>query len=63
MNYRIKLVKSEEGYSVWCEDLPGCASQGASEEEAIGNIKEAIEDYLSVKDELIKNEKYLLVEV
>ncbi len=34
------------GYSVWIPDLRGCASQGESLEEAIANIKEAIELYL-----------------
>jgi len=34
------------GYSVWVPDLPGCASQGETFEEALGNIKEAIDLYL-----------------
>jgi predicted RNase H-like HicB family nuclease len=34
------------GFSVWVPDLPGCASQGEIFEEALGNIKEAIELYL-----------------
>ena len=34
------------GYSVWVPDLPGCASQGETIEEALENIKEAIELYL-----------------
>ena len=34
------------GFSVWVPDLPGCASQGESFEEALGNIREAIELYL-----------------
>ncbi|MFH1052059.1 MAG: type II toxin-antitoxin system HicB family antitoxin [bacterium] len=53
MNYKIRMVKSEEGYAVWCEDLPGCASQGDTEEEAIANIKKAIEDYLQVKSSIL----------
>ncbi len=36
----------EGGYSVWVPDLPGCASQGETLEEALENIKEAIELYL-----------------
>ena len=63
MQYKIKIKKSEEGYAVWCEDLPGCASQGETEEEALANIKDAIEDYLAVRDELIKDEKLVLIEV
>jgi predicted RNase H-like HicB family nuclease len=38
--------ETEGGFSVWVPDLPGCASQGETLEEALGNIKEAIELYL-----------------
>ena len=51
MRYRVALRKSEEGYSVSVPALPGCYSQGATEEEAIDNIKIAIEEYLSVLEE------------
>lgn len=34
------------GYSVWIPELPGCASQGESFDEALVNIREAIELYL-----------------
>ena len=46
MTYEVKLLKSEEGYAVWCPALPGCWSQGASEAEAMANIKDAIAEYL-----------------
>ena len=36
-----------EQYSIVCPELPGCASSGDSEEEAMANIKEAIDLYLS----------------
>ena len=48
MFYKVVLQKSEEGYSVSCPALPGCWSQGETEDEAIENIKDAIEDYLLV---------------
>ena len=48
MFYKVVLQKSEEGYSVSCPALPGCWSQGETEDEAIENIKDAIEDYLFV---------------
>ena len=38
--------ENEGGYSVWVPSLTGCASQGETLEEAIANIKEAIELYL-----------------
>lgn len=46
MNYKITLVESEEGFAVWCNDLPGCASQGDTREEAVENIRSAIAEYL-----------------
>jgi predicted RNase H-like HicB family nuclease len=63
MNYNIKILKSEEGYAVWCEDLPGCFSQGETEEEAIENIRIAINEYLEVKNELSMREKSLQIKL
>ena len=39
------------GYSVHCPALPGCSSQGASLDEALANIKEAIRGVLAVRRE------------
>ena len=36
----------EGGYSAQCFELPGAISEGESREEALANIKEAIEGYL-----------------
>jgi predicted RNase H-like HicB family nuclease len=63
MKYRIALRKSEEGYSVSVPGLPGCWSQGASEKEALENIKEAIRDYLSVVNEQLRGEEVREIEV
>ncbi len=38
--------EKDGGFSVWVPDLPGCASQGETLEEALENIKEAIKLYL-----------------
>lgn len=38
--------EKEGGFSVWVPDLPGCASQGETFEEALANIKEAIELFI-----------------
>ncbi len=38
--------ETEGGFSVWVPDLPGCASQGETLEEALKNIREAMELYL-----------------
>lgn len=55
MVYKVVLQKSEEGYSVSCPGLPGCWSQGETEEEALNNIRDAIEEYLAVVNEVIKD--------
>jgi predicted RNase H-like HicB family nuclease len=52
MKYPVALVRTEEGYSVSCPGLPGCWSQGATEEEALENIREALREYLEVAKEL-----------
>ncbi len=52
MRYKIALRKTEEGYSVSVPGLPGCWSQGETEEEATANIREAIKEYLTVAEEL-----------
>ncbi len=50
--FDIILEKEEDGYwSVHCPALKGCHSQGSSKEEAIENMKEAIELYLEVAHE------------
>jgi predicted RNase H-like HicB family nuclease len=43
MRFRVMLKKTDEGYAVWCPSLPGCWSQGETEEEALQNIRDAIE--------------------
>lgn len=54
MRYKIVLRQSEEGFSVSCPALPGCWSQGATEQEAIENIKDAIQEYLAAIAEFKK---------
>ena len=63
MRYQVKLTKSEEGVAVSCPGLPGCWPQGATEEEALENIQDAITDYLSVVDELTQESETRYVEV
>lgn len=63
MNYKIILQASDEGYAVWCPGLPGCASQGNTEAEAIENIKDAIREYLCVIDEIAEGQESRIVEV
>lgn len=63
MRYKIALQQSEEGYSVSVPGLPGCWSQGATEQEAIENIKDAIREYLAVVEEQLRGENIREVEV
>jgi predicted RNase H-like HicB family nuclease len=55
MKLRVILETSEEGgFTVTVPSLPGCISEGESREEAIRNIREAIELYLEpVEDDQI----------
>ena len=49
MKYTVILEPQEEGgYTVQCLELPGAISQGETKEEALDNIKEAIELVLEV---------------
>ncbi len=56
MKYKVLLHESEEGYSVSCPGLPGCWSQGETGEDAIANIRVAIQEYLAAVDELARDE-------
>ncbi len=65
MKYLVALREAEEGgYTVEVPALPGCVSEGESYEEALANIREAIELYLEeVGDELNVNARVLITEV
>ncbi len=44
---QVVLYPDEEGYWVAeCPSLPGCVSQGRTKEEAIANVREAIQAYI-----------------
>ena len=52
MKLTVVLEASEEGgYTVYVPSLPGCVSEGGSKEEAMQNIREAIELYLEPVDD------------
>jgi len=52
MRIKVVLESAEEGgYTVYVPSLPGCISQGETREEALRNIKEAIELYLETEGE------------
>ena len=63
MKYRIALHRNDEGYSVSVPGLPGCWSQGATEKEALDNIKDAIPEYLAAVNDQLRGENVREVDV
>jgi predicted RNase H-like HicB family nuclease len=66
MKLKIVLESSEDGgYTVFVPSLPGCISEGETKEEALKNIREAIELYLEpVPDDLlVKTEHSEITEI
>ena len=52
MLLHVTMEKDEDGFLVAeCPALPGCVSQGKDEQEALANIKEAIEAWLWAEDQ------------
>ncbi len=50
MRFRVLLIESDEGFAVSCPPLRGCHSQGATREEALENIREAIREWLGAEE-------------
>ena len=63
MKYSVIVRKSKYGYDVSAPALPGCHSQGKTEKEALGNIKDAILTYLEMEKEELKGTTVKEVEV
>lgn len=63
MKYKIAIHRSDEGFSVSVPGLPGCWSQGATEKEALENIRDAIREYISVVEEQLEGEEIREVEI
>jgi len=52
MKFLITIFCDEDGiYITECPSIPGCVSQGRTEQEAVKNIQEAIKDCLEVRAE------------
>ncbi len=55
VKYSVVLERNENGgYTVFVPALPGCISEGATIEEALVNIREAIEGYIEALKDLGK---------
>jgi predicted RNase H-like HicB family nuclease len=65
MRFKVVLEPSDEGgYTVYVPSLPGCISEGETVEEALRNIREAIELYLEpVEDDLVTESTALVQEI
>jgi predicted RNase H-like HicB family nuclease len=63
MKYKVALHRSEEGISVSVPALPGCWSEGDTEEEALANIRDAIQEYLAALDDRLQGAEVCEVEV
>ncbi len=64
MKLHVMIERDETGYYVAeVPALPGCLSQGKTREEAIANIKEAIEGWLEVMENKREFDPSALVEV
>ena len=61
MKIKVILEPAEEGgYTAYVPSLPGCISEGDTKQEALANIREAIELYLEYTE---KDEGKEIVEV
>lgn len=65
MKFKVVLEPSDEGgFTVYVPALPGCISEGDTEEEALQNIKEAIELYLEpAEDDTVVSDKARVIEL
>jgi predicted RNase H-like HicB family nuclease len=51
--FHVTLLEHVEGVSISCPELPGCHSQGATVEEALENIRDAIQGYVELYGETV----------
>ena len=63
MKYKVVLERSDEAVSASVPGLPGCWSQGTTEQEALDNIKDAIREYLSVVVDQVKGADVREIEI
>ena len=61
--YKVVLHRTDEGISVSVPGLPGCWSEGDTEEEALANIQDAIQEYLAALEDQLRDAEVREVEV
>ena len=57
MKYLVTIHKSKYGYDVHVPTLSGCHSQGDTEREALGNIKDAVLTYIEMDRKEMENSR------
>lgn len=63
MRYKVVLHRTDEGISVSVPGLPGCWSEGDTEDEALENIRDAIREYVAALADQARSEDVREVEV
>jgi len=63
MHYKVVFHRTDEGISVSVPALPGCWSEGDTEEEAMVNIRDAIREYLAALADRFRDAEVRDVEV
>lgn len=63
MRYTVVFHRSDEGISVSVPALPGCWSEGDTEEEALANIQDAISEYLAAIAEASRGQETYEIDI
>jgi predicted RNase H-like HicB family nuclease len=63
MCYKVALYRNDDGISVSVPALPGCWSEGDTEQEALENIRDAIREYLAALEDRLVDAEIREVEV
>jgi predicted RNase H-like HicB family nuclease len=63
MKYKVAIYRDDEGISVSVPALPGCWSEGDTEEEALANIRDAIQEYLAALEDRLQGAEIRELEV
>ena len=63
MRYKVAIHRTDEGISISVPVLPGCWSEGETEEEALENIRDAIREHLAAIEDRMEGAEVREVEV